>query len=124
MSMVTKEEVQKVADLAKLEFSQSELESLTGELNNILGYIDQLKELDVTNAAPLENLNEAFEGTLEHGSSGLRADVERKCLPVEDALRNAPKAADGYFLVPKVLAAEVKTPAIQYLSEDEEEELL
>jgi aspartyl-tRNA(Asn)/glutamyl-tRNA(Gln) amidotransferase subunit C len=114
--MVTKEEVQKVADLAKLEFASSELESLTGELNNILGYIDQLKELDVTNVAPLENLNEAF----EHGSSSLRADVERECLPVEEALRNAPKAADGYFLVPKVLATEVKAP-IPYIMEDEDE---
>jgi aspartyl-tRNA(Asn)/glutamyl-tRNA(Gln) amidotransferase subunit C len=118
--MVTKAEVQKVADLAKLEFASSELESLTGELNNILGYIDQLKELDVTNIAPLENLNEAF----EHGSSGLRADRERECLPVEDALRNAPNAADGYFLVPKVLVTEVKASAIQNLSEDEEDELL
>ena len=117
--MVTKDEVQKVADLAKLEFAPSELESLTGELNNILGYIDQLKELDVTNVAPLENLNEAF----EHGSSNLRADVERECLPVEDALRNAPKAADGYFLVPKVLATEVKK-TIVINNDDEEDELL
>ncbi len=117
--MVTKEEVQKVADLAKLEFSQSELESLTGELNNILGYIDQLKELDVTNVASLENLNEA----VEHGSSSLRADVERECLPVEEALRNAPKAADGYFLVPKVLATEVRKP-VEINNTDEEYELL
>ncbi len=117
--MVTKEEVQKVADLAKLEFAPSELESLTGELNNILGYIDQLKELDVRNVAPLENLNEAF----EHGSSTLRADVERDCLPVEVALRNAPKAADGYFLVPKVLVTEIKKP-IAINSDDEEDELL
>jgi aspartyl-tRNA(Asn)/glutamyl-tRNA(Gln) amidotransferase subunit C len=118
--MVTKEEVQKVADLAKLEFAPSELESLTGELNSILGYIDQLKELDVTNVAPLENLNEAF----EHGSSNLRADELRDSLPVEDALRNAPKSADGYFLVPKVLATEVKTSAAQYTTDEEEDELL
>ncbi len=119
--MVTKEEVQKVADLAKLEFAPSELESLTGELNSILGYIDQLKELDVTNVEPLANLNEAF----EHGSPGLRADVERDCLPVEDALRNAPKAADGYFLVPKVLATEVKITAVPSVEDDDEfEDLL
>jgi aspartyl-tRNA(Asn)/glutamyl-tRNA(Gln) amidotransferase subunit C len=114
--MVTKDEVQKVADLAKLEFAPSELESLTGELNSILGYIDQLKELDVTNVEPLANLNEAF----EHGPPGLRADVERDCLPVEDALRNAPKAADGYFLVPKVLATEAKTSVVQTMEYDDE----
>ncbi len=119
--MVTKQEVQKVADLAKLEFAPSELESLTGELNTILGYIDQLKELDVTNVAPLENLNEAF----EHGSTSLRADVKRECLPVEDALRNAPKAADGYFLVPKVLNTEPKTIPIRQITEEEDlDELL
>ncbi len=117
--MVTKEEVQKVADLAKLEFAPSELESLTSELNNVLGYIDQLKELDVTNVAPLENLNEAFEGALENGSSTLRADVLRDSLPVEEALKNAPKAADHYFLVPKVLATEGKPVA----AEKEEDEL-
>ncbi len=118
--MVTKEEVQKVADLAKLEFAPSELDALTSELNGILGYIDELKELDVTNVAPLENLNEAF----EHGSSGLRADVLRDCLSVEEALRYAPKAADGYFLVPKVLAMEVKAPINQPMEDDEEDELL
>jgi aspartyl-tRNA(Asn)/glutamyl-tRNA(Gln) amidotransferase subunit C len=116
--MVTKEEVQKVAGLAKLEFAPSELESLTGELNSILGYIDQLKELDVTNVAPLENLNEAF----EHGASALRADVERECLSVEDALRNAPKSADGYFLVPKVLAMKPKAAPIQHSPDDEEQD--
>ncbi len=120
--MVTKDEVQKVADLAKLEFAPSELESLTGELNNILGYIDQLKELDVSNVAPLENLNEAFEGTLPGGANTLRSDVLRGSLPVEDALRNAPKAADGYFLVPKVLATDAKQTAVHEPTEDDDEE--
>src|SRR5947207_1465518 len=46
--MVKSEEVKKVAGLAKLEFTESELAELTGELNHILGYIDQLKELDVS----------------------------------------------------------------------------
>ena len=84
--MVTKEEVIKVADLAKLEFSTEELDALTSELNNVLGYIDQLKELDVTNIEPLENLNEAVE------QSALRKDVVRESLSVAEALLNAPKA--------------------------------
>ncbi|HET6402246.1 MAG TPA: Asp-tRNA(Asn)/Glu-tRNA(Gln) amidotransferase subunit GatC [Candidatus Kapabacteria bacterium] len=115
--MVTKAEVEKVATLAKLEFSEEELNALTIELNSVLGYVDQLKELDVTNVAPLENLNETF---LE---SALRKDEARECLTVEEALRNAPKAADGYFLVPKVLAQEVKTYVEQDIVGDEEEEL-
>lgn len=115
--MVTKAEVEKVAALAKLEFAEEELDALTTELNSVLGYIDQLKELDVTNVAPLENLNEAVQ------EPALRKDETRECLTVEEALRNAPKSADGYFLVPKVLAQEVKTYVEQEMVGDEEEEL-
>ena len=115
--MVTKEEVKKVAGLAKLEFASEELDDLTSELNSVLGYIDQLKEIDVTNIEPLENMNEAVE------QSTLRKDEVRKSLTVADALLNAPKSADGYFLVPKVLAREVGTSAKQDISEDEEDEM-
>lgn len=115
--MVTKEEVQHVADLAKLEFSEEELNALTSELNNVLGYIDQLKELDVTNVAPMENMNEMSEET------ALRKDEVRPSLNAQDALKNAPKDADGYFLVPKVLAQEVKSYVEQNLVGGEEQEL-
>ena len=115
--MVTKSDVQKVADLAKLEFAEEELETLTTELNSVLGYIDQLRELDVTTVAPLENLNEEVEQSM------LRKDETTASLTVEDALRNAPKAADGYFLVPKVLAQETKSYIEQDIVGGEEEEL-
>ncbi|HWF44537.1 MAG TPA: Asp-tRNA(Asn)/Glu-tRNA(Gln) amidotransferase subunit GatC [Candidatus Kapabacteria bacterium] len=116
--MVTRDEVKKVADLAKLEFESNELDALTTELNSVLGYIDQLKELDVSAIAPLENLNEAVESPV------LRKDEVRQSLSVEEALKNAPKSADNYFLVPKVLAQEVKTYVEQDIVGDEEEELL
>ncbi len=115
--MVKPDEVKKVADLAKLEFTEPELVELTGELNNILGYIDQLKEVDVSNVEPLENLNEDVE------QSALRRDVMRPSLTVEQALSNAPKAADGYFLVPKVLAQEAKSYVETDIVGDEEDEL-
>lgn len=117
--MVTKYEVEKVAALAKLEFSPNEIDSLTGELNSILGYIDQLKEVDVSNVAPLETMTEA----LEHGSTTpLRKDEALNCVSVEDALKNAPKAADGYFLVPKVLAGNPKTVTrLEETTEDEQD---
>lgn len=116
--MATKSEVEKVATLAKLEFAEEELDALTTELNSVLGYIDQLKELNVTSVAPLENLNEQSSEQF-----ALRKDETRECLRVEEALRNAPKSADGYFLVPKVLAKEVKTYVEQEMVGDEEEEL-
>jgi aspartyl-tRNA(Asn)/glutamyl-tRNA(Gln) amidotransferase subunit C len=116
--MVTKEEVLHVAKLAKLSFNEEELVTLTEELNHVIGYIDQLKEVDVTGVEPLENLNEVVE------QNALRADVERSSLPVADALKNAPKSGDNYFLVPKVLQQEVKTYVEQDLVGDEEDELL
>ncbi|MDP4200154.1 MAG: Asp-tRNA(Asn)/Glu-tRNA(Gln) amidotransferase subunit GatC [Bacteroidota bacterium] len=115
--MVKPDEVKKVADLAKLEFTEPELAELTGELNHILGYIDQLKELDVSNVEPLENLNEEVE------QNALRPDVMWPSLTVGQALSNAPKAADGYFLVPKVLAQETKGYVETDMVGDEEEEL-
>ena len=116
--MVTIDDVKKVAKLAKLEFTEPELESLTGELNGVLSYIDQLSELDLRGVEPLENLNESVE------SSAMRPDANEPSLPREEALKNAPMAADGYFLVPKVLDVEVRAYAAQDISGDEEEELL
>jgi aspartyl-tRNA(Asn)/glutamyl-tRNA(Gln) amidotransferase subunit C len=95
--MVTKKDVEKIADLARLEFSDKELDGFTGDLNNILAYIDQLKEVDVTGVAPLENINEDVE------SNVLRTDEVTESLTQAEALKNAPKAADGFFLVPKVI---------------------
>ena len=95
--MVTRENFEHIAKLARLDFSDEEYGKLTQDMNNVLGYIDQLKELDVSDVAPLENLNEAREKNV------FREDSSAPCLPVEEALKNAPKAADGYFLVPKVI---------------------
>lgn len=116
--MVTKEEVLHVAKLAKLSFNDEELETLTTELNSVIGYVDQLKEVNVDNVQPLENLNEAME------ENALRADEDRPSLEVAAALKNAPKSGDNYFLVPKVLQQEVKQYVEQDIVGDEEEELL
>lgn len=116
--MVTKEEVLHVAKLAKLEFNEEELTTLTTELNAVIGYVDQLKEVNVEGVEPLENLNEAME------ENALRPDQDIPSLAVADALKNAPKSGDNYFLVPKVLQQEVKQYVEQDIVGDEEEELL
>ena len=109
--MVTRENVEHIAKLARLDFSDADFDKLTSDMNNVLGYIDQLKELDVSDVAPLENINESVE------KNDFRPDISAPCLSVEDAMKNAPKAADGYFLVPKVIER-VKENS----SADEEEE--
>jgi aspartyl-tRNA(Asn)/glutamyl-tRNA(Gln) amidotransferase subunit C len=50
--MLTKEDVKKVAQLARLELTNEEIDVLTPELGNILNFIDQLKEVDTTNTEP------------------------------------------------------------------------
>jgi aspartyl-tRNA(Asn)/glutamyl-tRNA(Gln) amidotransferase subunit C len=112
--MVTRDNIEHIAKLARLDFSNEEYEKLTHDMNNVLGYIDQLKELDVSNIEPLENINESVEKNV------FRKDESAPSLSVEEALKNAPKAADGYFLVPKVIEQEKKGMAVIDVEEEEE----
>lgn len=93
---VSKEQVEHIAKLAKLKFTEAEKVKLQGELNKILEYIDQLNELDLENIEPLENINEELENVL-------REDIPVKCLTKEEALKNAPAKTENFFKVPKVL---------------------
>ncbi len=92
---ITKEEVRYVANLARLEISTAEIEKLTGQIGEILDYVDQLNPVDTTgvsgtsHAVPLTN---AF-----------REDAVQPHLAREDALANAPQQEDGGFIVPKVI---------------------
>ncbi len=92
---VTIKDVEKIATLAKLKFDGEELERLKGGMNQILGYIDTLNELDLTNVEPLENINEI--------ENVLRKDEVHDCLTPDEALRNAPSKTGKYFKVPKVI---------------------
>jgi aspartyl-tRNA(Asn)/glutamyl-tRNA(Gln) amidotransferase subunit C len=92
---VTIKDVEKIATLAKLKFDGEELERLKGDMNQILGYIDSLNELDLSDVEPLENINEI--------ENVLRKDEPTDCITTEEALKNAPARTGKYFKVPKVL---------------------
>ena len=92
---VTITDVDKIAKLAKLRFSDSEKVKLQQDLNKVLGYIEQLNELDLDNVEPLENINET--------ENVLRKDDNMKWLTTEEALKNAPAKTGKFFKVPKVL---------------------
>jgi aspartyl-tRNA(Asn)/glutamyl-tRNA(Gln) amidotransferase subunit C len=94
MSM-TAEEVAKVALLARLRLSPGELETFTGQLNAIVGFVEQLGELDTSDVEPLAHGVEV--------RNAFRDDVRGPSLPREDALANAPKRNAESFLVPAVL---------------------
>jgi aspartyl-tRNA(Asn)/glutamyl-tRNA(Gln) amidotransferase subunit C len=88
-------DVAKVAQLARLRVSPSELETFTGQLNSIVDYVAQLQELDTTGAEPLAHgieLRNVF-----------RDDVCGRALEREQALANAPARSQTGFLVPAVL---------------------
>ncbi|HKK46444.1 MAG TPA: Asp-tRNA(Asn)/Glu-tRNA(Gln) amidotransferase subunit GatC [Balneolaceae bacterium] len=92
---VTKKDVDYVADLARLQFSDKESESLVNDLNQILDYMNTLEEVDTSDVEPLEHVID-----LEYR---LRDDNAKEPLSHEDALKNAPDADSDYFRVPRVI---------------------
>jgi len=92
---ITRADVDKVALLARLQLSEAELESLTVELAQIVGYVDQLAEVDTEGVEPMAHAIEIH---------NVFADDEvRPSLPREQALANAPKHNGQGYLVPPVL---------------------
>lgn len=93
---VTKEDVYYVANLARLQLTNDEAESLQKDMNKILGYMETLNELDTSGVEPLEHVT-------ENTSTTFRKDEAGEPLSHEDALKNAPDADSDYFRVPKVI---------------------
>lgn len=93
---VTKDDVQYVANLARLQLSDNEAEELKEDMNEILGYIETLNEVDTSNVEPLEHVNEITATTF-------RQDKAKEPISHEDALKNAPDADSDYFRVPRVI---------------------
>jgi len=92
---VSDKDVRYVADLARLQLSDEEVTHLSKDMNDILGYMELLNELDTENIEPLEHVIEL--------SSRLRQDQAKTPLSHDDALKNAPDADSDYFRVPKVI---------------------
>ncbi len=88
-------DVQSVAHLARLSLSPDEEQKIGAQLGHILGYIEKLKEVDVTGVEPTAHAFPLFNVT--------RADEVRASMSHDDALRNAPAHANGLFIVPKIV---------------------
>jgi aspartyl-tRNA(Asn)/glutamyl-tRNA(Gln) amidotransferase subunit C len=88
-------DIKYVAHLARISLTPDEEKKLAAQLGGILGYIEKLKELDVTNVEPTAHAVPMVNVT--------RADELRPSLPHEEALRNAPRQANGLFIVPKIV---------------------
>ncbi|RYG18589.1 MAG: Asp-tRNA(Asn)/Glu-tRNA(Gln) amidotransferase subunit GatC [Caulobacteraceae bacterium] len=87
--------VRKVAHLARIKTPEDRLEPLASELNGIMAWIEQLGEVDVEGVEPMtSNVSQPLR---------LRDDVVTDGDKIADVLANAPKSADGFFVVPKVV---------------------
>ncbi len=92
---ITKQEVEHVAKLARLELSSEEQEKLTEQLSNILTYVEKLNQLDTGSVAPTSHVLDI--------NNVMRDDVPAASLPQEKALANAPEKAAGHYKVPKII---------------------
>jgi aspartyl-tRNA(Asn)/glutamyl-tRNA(Gln) amidotransferase subunit C len=88
-------DIRYVAQLARIELTPGEEQRLGAQLSNILGYIEKLKELDVSRVEPTAHAVPLVNVT--------RPDELRPGLTNDEALRNAPASANGLFIVPKIV---------------------
>lgn len=94
---LSESEVRHVGMLARLALTDEQVETLRGELNSILGHIDAIQQLDLEGVEPMTHAVPMVNET--------RDDVVRPCLPRELALKNAPQAEDGAFVIPRIVGA-------------------
>jgi aspartyl-tRNA(Asn)/glutamyl-tRNA(Gln) amidotransferase subunit C len=90
--------VDKLADLAKLEFDEEGKKEIEKDLNRIVEFVEKLSELDTSNVEPLIYLSE--------DTNVMRDDVVKQVISQQEALKNAPVKDSDYIKVPKVITRE------------------
>lgn len=93
--MIERKTVEHIANLARLEVTEEEIDSFTRELGSILAYVEQLNEVDTEQVEPTAFM------VPEHDP--LREDVGTASLPAAETLKNGPAIKKGFFAVPKVI---------------------
>jgi len=92
---ITRKDVEHVAGLARLRFTEDEIAPFTDQLNAILDYFESLQAVDTNGIPPSTHAVDV--------SNAFRDDVLRASLPAEEALKNAPEAEGSCFKVPKII---------------------
>ncbi|MGC4378582.1 Asp-tRNA(Asn)/Glu-tRNA(Gln) amidotransferase subunit GatC [Fictibacillus sp. Mic-4] len=95
MSRISEEQVKHVAHLARLAVSEEEVKMFTEQLDAIIGFAEELNELDTDNVELTTHVLDL--------KNVLREDVVKDSVSREEALKNAPDQKDGQFKVPNVL---------------------
>ncbi len=96
---ITLDEARRIARLAHLQYADQELEVLRGQLDQILRFVDKLKELDTEGVEPAVGIT----GSTESQPQTLRDDALAPTLSRDDALEGAPDSGEGHFRVPRIL---------------------
>jgi len=96
--MLSKEDVIKVAKLAKISLSEEEVQIFSVQLPKIIEFVEKLEELDTSDVLPFYELI--------NKEAPLREDVPKPGLTNEEALANAPQKENGFFVVPRVVKSE------------------
>ena len=94
MSKVDDNTVDKIAELARLEFTSSDKENIKKDLSKILTYIDKLNEIDTEGVEPLIHISDE--------NNVYRDDVVEENITQAEALKNAPDKNSDYIKIPKV----------------------
>ncbi len=92
---IQREDVEKIARLAKLQINEEQLETVASELSNILGLVDQLQAVNTDNIEPMAHPTDAVQI--------LRADQVTETNNREAFQKIAPATENGLYLVPKVI---------------------
>ena len=92
---VDRDTVLRIARLARIKIGEAEAEALTGELSNILDWVEQLDEVETEGVAPMTSVVAM--------AAPLREDTVSEPAQAEQVLANAPESADDFFVVPKVV---------------------
>lgn len=98
MSRITREDIERTAELARLSLSDDEIEAMTRDLDRILDHVDQLQALDTEGIEPTAHAIPL--------ATPLRADKSEPGLDPDLALANAPSREATAFVVPKVIEGE------------------
>ncbi|MEE0510605.1 MAG: Asp-tRNA(Asn)/Glu-tRNA(Gln) amidotransferase subunit GatC [Peptococcaceae bacterium] len=93
--MLTKEAVERVAHLSRLEFTEEEMEKQYEQLGSIIDMMDSLSEIDTTDVTPLNHVMDL--------QNVFREDIVHESMGVEKVLSNAPSENENMFQVPKIV---------------------
>ena len=100
---ISREDVVRVAELANLELTPAEVDTYQAQLDQILGYVDKLKEVDVSKVEPMSQVVFPAEHDGAAAHPELREDIVRPCDYAGAVLAQAPESAKPFFRVPRVI---------------------